>query len=107
MYPQYMNETARNVLAINLRKLMEQSPDLCTQSAIAKKSGVAQTTIGYMLRSESLVKAPNLDNVEKIARVFGLEAWQLLHPSMGDREIKAKELELYRRFREELAKINK
>lgn len=102
-----MNDKARETLARNLRKVMDGSADLRSQAALAKKSGVGQTTIGYMLKADSRVGAPRVDNVEKVANAFGLEAWQLLHPTMGDRILTARELDLYRQFREALAKLDK
>lgn len=69
----------RNVLADNLKTLMRRSLDLKTQVQVAKKSGVAQTTISNMLRpSSSALKSPKLDSVEKVALAFGVATWQLL-----------------------------
>lgn len=89
----------KETLAANLRRLMDLSPDLKSQAAVAKRSKVAQTTISNYLRPGSYKGAPSLDNIHRLARAYGLEAWQLLHPSMGDKLISAHELELYRRLR--------
>lgn len=88
------------ILAINLQKAMALSSDLRTQMALSKRSKVAQTTISNYLRPGSYKGAPQLDKVERLARAFGLEAWQLLHPTMGDKVITAAELALYRRLRD-------
>lgn len=109
IYTQMVTKTARIILARNLKKLMDGSKDLSSQSAIARKTKqkVAQTTIGYMLKPDSIVGSPTIEKMEAVAAAFGLEAWQLLHPNMGDHALKEGELELYRRLREDLAKLDK
>lgn len=91
-------------LAKNLSRLMEMSADLKSQTALAKRSKVAQTTIGNYLKPESYIGAPNLEKVAQLAKAFGLEAWQLIHPTMGDSGFTRRELELYKRFREDMMK---
>jgi SOS-response transcriptional repressor LexA len=49
--------------------LMASHITLRTQTALAKASGVAQSTIGRILRGEV---DPQSDNVERLARAFGL-----------------------------------
>lgn len=90
-------------LAANLAKLMRVSIDLRTQTALAKRSGVAQTTISNYLNPDSYEGAPTLDKIAALAQAFGLEAWHLIHPTMGDREMSAKELDLYRRLKRVLS----
>ncbi len=89
-------------LARNLARLMAVSEDMRTQMALAKRSGVAQTTISNYLRPSSYDGAPQLDKIEALAKVFGLEAWHLIHPTMGDREFNQRELDLYRKLRDML-----
>jgi len=93
-------EDIKQILAKNLGKLMKASADLRSQNALAKRSKVAQTTISNYLRPSSYVGAPQLDKIAKLARAYGLDAWQLLHPTMGDKAITAEELALYRRLRD-------
>lgn len=90
-------------LAQNLARLMAVSEDLRTQTALAKRSKVAQTTISNYLRPTSYRGSPNLEQIGKLARAFGLEPWHLLHPTMGDREFNRRELDLYRRLKTVLA----
>lgn len=97
-----MQEIKRD-LARNLSKLMAVSEGLRTQIALAEKSGVGQTTISNYLRPDSYEGSPNLEQIQLLAKAFGLEAWHLLHPTMGDREFSRRELELYRKFRTMLA----
>lgn len=94
-------------LAANLAKLMRVSADLRTQTALAKRSGVAQTTISNYLNPDSYEGAPTLDKIASLAHAFGLEAWHLIHPTMGDREMSAKELDLYRKLRRVLSDAEK
>jgi SOS-response transcriptional repressor LexA len=55
-------------------KAMAFSKDLKTQTALAKKSGVAQTTIGRILRGEV---DPQSGNLERIAKAFNLSLAEL------------------------------
>lgn len=58
---------------------MEDSADLKTQAAVAKRSGIAQTGVSQMLRPDNdAMKSPKLTQVEKVAGAFGLAAWQIL-----------------------------
>lgn len=57
-----------------LTMVMAASKDLKTQTALAKKSGVAQSTIGRILRGEV---NPQSGNLERIARAFGMSLAQL------------------------------
>lgn len=69
----------REVLARNLEALMERRPDLDTQIKVAKKSGISQTSVSQILNPENeQMESPKLNQVEKIARAFGLATWQLL-----------------------------
>lgn len=69
----------RQILADNLRLLMERSADLKTQAKVAKKAGIAQTSVSQLLRpNNDAAKSPKLDQVEKVAKAFGLATWQIL-----------------------------
>ena len=105
MYIQYTLAMTdiREILSRNLTSLMETSLDCRSQNALAKKSKVAQTTIGNYLRKD-YVGYPNLEKIDALAHCFGLEAWNLIHPSLGNAEISEKELQIYRRFREDILK---
>jgi SOS-response transcriptional repressor LexA len=52
-----------------IKSLMRSSRHLRTQTALARKSGVTQSTIGRILRSEV---APQSDNLERLATAFGI-----------------------------------
>jgi SOS-response transcriptional repressor LexA len=55
-------------------EVMASSKDLKTQTALAKKSGVAQSTIGRILRGEV---NPQSGNLERIAKAFGMSLAKL------------------------------
>lgn len=70
---------AARVLADNLRALMAASAELTTQKAVAKRSGMNQTTVGHILRC---THSPSLKQIDGLADAFGLLPWQLLVPSL-------------------------
>lgn len=94
-----MKYSVREVLAHNVRRLMDSEPEegLKSQEKIAKRASkpggkrVAQTAVGYLLRPASRV-SPKLDTITAVAEAFGKEPWQLLHPTMGERVQQAPEL---------------
>ena len=61
--------TARPEWSRAIRGLMASSRHLRTQTALAKKSGVTQSTIGRILRGEV---DPQSDNLERLALSFGM-----------------------------------
>ena len=70
-----MNTSLRIALAQNIAALMEKTPALDTQVKLAKRSGIAQSSVGRILRGEV---AATLDNIEAIAKAFGVSANFLL-----------------------------
>ena len=70
---------AARVLADNLRALMNRSAELPTQKAVAKRSGMDQTTVGRILNCKH---SPTLKQIDGLADAFGLLPWQLLVPSL-------------------------
>jgi SOS-response transcriptional repressor LexA len=53
----------------NLARLMEQHPHIKTQTALAAASGIAQSTIGRVLRKESV---PGAEIVQRMADALGV-----------------------------------
>lgn len=96
--------SAAKVLAINLRKAIDDHPEIDGQSALARKSLVAQTSIGYMLKPESRAptkkgrSSPTLANIENVATALGLQVWQLLYPDPEAMPRNEHEAALYRKF---------
>jgi transcriptional regulator with XRE-family HTH domain len=64
-----------------LDKVMASSACLKTQTALAKKSGVAQSTIGRILRREV---SPQCINLERIADALGMRLSELAQ--MGEED---------------------
>jgi transcriptional regulator with XRE-family HTH domain len=52
-----------------LAKAMESSRDLRTQTALARKSGVAQSTIGRILRGEVVPQSASLQRIARALRM--------------------------------------
>lgn len=76
--------SARETLAENLRHLMEAHHTHRTTLAIEKATEgmglkVGKSTIDRALKCQTTL---NLDYIDVIARVFGLDAWQLLTPGL-------------------------
>lgn len=72
----------KETLAANLAALMRQSATLRTQSALARRSRVAQTTIGNYLNPHSYKGAPSLDKLVRLSSAFKLPVWALLVPDL-------------------------
>lgn len=58
----------------NLARLMEAHPHIKTQTALAAASGVAQSTIGRILRKEAV---PGAENVQRLAEALGATVQEL------------------------------
>ncbi len=67
----------RDTLANNLRALMAAHPDLDTLPKITARSGVSNGTLDRIRRA---VVSTRVDELEKLGRAFGVEAWELLRP---------------------------
>lgn len=103
----------KHVLADNLKRLMAHRYGEENQSELARESKVSQATIGRIMRQEV---SAGVVNIAKLARAFGLNAWQLTVPDLDPksppvlRKLNATEEELYRRIATaatELAKLEK
>jgi SOS-response transcriptional repressor LexA len=64
-----------------MAKVMASSKDLRTQTALAKRSGVAQSTIGRILRGEV---NPQSGNLERIAKAFSMSLAKLAELGQQD-----------------------
>jgi transcriptional regulator with XRE-family HTH domain len=65
------------VLASNLKVLMEQHPSLDTDRKLGKAAGVSHKTVNNIVNERHNVQ---LENVEKLAKAFKIEPFQLLCP---------------------------
>lgn len=75
---------AVHVLAANLNRLVEIAKErktgLGSNAAIGAKAGISSNTVGRMRRADGSV---GIGNLSKVARVFGLQANQLLTPGVN------------------------
>ncbi len=106
--------TVRAVLRQNVKALMESGRGPRSQSALREKSGVAQATIGRILSNKG--ENSGVETIERIAKAYDLEAWQLLIAGMDPtnppvlQPISAVERALYERLKgvaQDLAKYQK
>lgn len=92
------------IVAANLEALRARYPALNSQAAIGRAAKVDQKTVGRIL---NLTNEPSLEVLAKIAKVFDLEAWQLMVPGLDvakpQRLISAQDAELYDKLREVVA----
>ena len=72
-----MTTQPRHILASNLKRLMQQHPALDTLPKLTEASGVSNGTRDRIRRA---AVATRVDELEPIAKAFGLHAWQLLVP---------------------------
>lgn len=70
------------ILSRNLDALMTLNDELNSQQKLSRKTGVGQTSVGRMRRAEG---AATIDNVQAVAKAFGLLAHELLDPSLANR----------------------
>jgi len=81
-----MTASPTRALANNLCRLLAIGSAFglpTSQAELARRSGIAQTSISNWLDPDRGV-APSLDKLEPIARVYGVEVWQLLVPDLPD-----------------------
>lgn len=86
-------ETAESLIS-NLRYLMDINN--MSETQLAKKSGVSQKAVNKIMNR---VSSPQLDTLDKIAAVFGLNLWHLIMPGLPDELKSGNSIEkLYSRY---------
>lgn len=70
----------RDILANNFRKLREATPSLRSPKDIIKADAATNGTIGRVSTKETGI---SIDKLEQLAKGYGMEAWQLLSPSIN------------------------
>jgi transcriptional regulator with XRE-family HTH domain len=75
--------SAFQTVAANLEALRAHYPSLSSQAAIGRAAKVDQKTVGRIL---NMTNEPSLEVLAKIAKVFGLEPWQLMLPGLDVNE---------------------
>lgn len=81
-----MTSDPTRALARNLSRLLEIGGDFglpTSQAELSRRAGIAQTSISNWLDPDRGI-APSLDKLTPIARVYGIEVWQLLVPDLPD-----------------------
>lgn len=93
------------ILADNLKRLMDEHPDVRgNQSALARRSKVPQTVIGYMLSpnkrapTQKGLSSPKLDSIDRVARALGVQTWQLIYPDPTARPVSVEEIRLWQKI---------
>lgn len=74
----------RKLLARRLRDLMDSRPDLDTQTKVAQRSGVGQSTIQRLLACE---QAATVDMLAKISKAFGMKPDEMLIEDLRDAQL--------------------
>lgn len=69
----------RQVLANNLKALMAAHPQFSTLPKITAAGGPPNGVLDRIRRADS---ACRIDSLAQLAKVFGLEAWQMLVPDL-------------------------
>lgn len=69
----------RSVLAENLKSLMAATPALSKLPQITKAGGGSNGLLDTIRRAAN---GTSIDNLEPLARVYGVQAWQLLVPGL-------------------------
>lgn len=92
--------SSQEILAKNLRALMNDNQH--SENDLHKKTGMSQSTIGRVLKGEIATK---IDTVDQLARVYGLNSWQILIENLDVKNppllqsISSKEIEFYKRIK--------
>lgn len=73
--PSMGTQDIKRILADNLRLLMDSTPSLNTQTKVAQRAEIAQSTVGRLLRAEVY---PQLRQVEALAKIFRIDVAALL-----------------------------
>jgi hypothetical protein len=74
--------STRHVLAANLDRLMDAAPGLSTLAQITAAGGGSNGTLDRIRRATT---GTSVDNLEALAKVFGVEPWHLLMPTLQAR----------------------
>lgn len=77
---QIFKSKLQGILAGNIRACIDNTPKMNIKT-LAEKSGVPERTIHSWLSTAASARAPQIsDDLQRVARVFGLDAWALFFP---------------------------
>lgn len=74
-----MGKNVVQVLAENLSRLCD-GPKGMSILEVGRRAQIGKSTIDRIKKGETAVR---INNLEDVAQVFGLEAWQLLYPNLS------------------------
>lgn len=104
-----MVKTSRQILSENLRSLMDSHAHLDRFAKIVKAGGPSNGTLDRIRRMES---GCSIDELDKLAKVFELESWQLLVPNLDPTnppllaQVSQRQLEMYARIKAAAANLD-
>lgn len=97
-----MGKTSRQILSANLKALMASHAHLDSFKKIVQAGGPSNGTLDRIRRMES---GCSIDELDKLARIFELESWQLLVPDLDPANppllahVSERQLELLAKFK--------
>lgn len=76
---------ALEILSANLKCLAQVPGNPSSGPGVERRAKAMGLSIGRSSVGRYFIGQgnPSLDNIEALAKVFGVRAWQLLHPTMG------------------------
>jgi transcriptional regulator with XRE-family HTH domain len=91
-------QDTKKILSDNLRRLMDKSAALDTQVKVAQRAGIAQSTVGRLLRGEVYAQ---LSQVEALAEAFKVDVAALLSSSEAARAATPGQADAYAQLTED------
>jgi transcriptional regulator with XRE-family HTH domain len=79
-----MDMRSRKTLAANVNALMATKPGLSSPRQVVKAGGATNGTLGRIRNGEV---GASVDQLDQLARVFGVEPWQLLVPNLDPKSL--------------------
>ena len=76
---------ALEILSANLRCLAQQPGNPSSGPGVERAAEAMGLSIGRSSVGRYLIATgnPSLEHIETLSKVFGVQSWQLLHPTMG------------------------
>ena len=77
-----MGDSPRQLIAVNLARLMEESKDLYTLERLSVRCGISRGTLDRIRRA---LVSTGVDQLEAIGKAFDLEPYELMTPHAAKR----------------------
>jgi transcriptional regulator with XRE-family HTH domain len=78
----------RQTLARTLRLLMDKTG--LSEAEVARRAAISKKSVNNLLHARH---APNLDHVDAVAGVFGLNLWHMILPNLPDELLTSKSID--------------